>query len=86
MELESDQDSSAAPFSSEGSGPDTCGQRLGFCLCLTLKSFFLILFFHLYFSSFFVVQPLSHIQLFATPWTAVCQASLSFTLALLMYN
>ena len=27
----------------------------------------------------FVVQPLNHVQLFATPWTAVCQASLSFT-------
>ena len=26
-----------------------------------------------------VVQLLSHVQLFATPWTAACQASLSFT-------
>ena len=26
-----------------------------------------------------VVQSLGHIQLFATPWTAACQASLSFT-------
>ena len=26
-----------------------------------------------------VVQSLSHIQLFETPWTAACQASLSFT-------
>ena len=25
------------------------------------------------------VQSLSHVQLFATPWTAACQASLSFT-------
>ena len=25
-----------------------------------------------------VVQSLSHVQLFATPWTATCQASLSF--------
>ena len=25
------------------------------------------------------VQPLSHVQLFATPWTAPCQASLSIT-------
>ena len=25
------------------------------------------------------VQPLSHVQLFATPWTAACQASLSIT-------
>ena len=26
---------------------------------------------------FFVVQLLSHVQLFAIPWTAACQASLS---------
>ena len=30
----------------------------------------------------FVVQPLSHVQLFATPWTAAWQASLSFTISL----
>ena len=29
----------------------------------------------------FVVQLLSHIQLFATPWTAARQASLSFTIS-----
>ena len=29
----------------------------------------------------FVVQPLSHVQLFATPWTAAHQASLSFTIS-----
>ena len=29
----------------------------------------------------FVVQSLSHVQLFVTPWTAVCQASLSFTIS-----
>ena len=28
-----------------------------------------------------VVQSLSHVQLFATPWTAACQASLSFTVS-----
>ena len=28
-----------------------------------------------------VVQRLSHVQLFATPWTAACQASLSFTIS-----
>ena len=28
-----------------------------------------------------VVQSLSHVWLFATPWTAACQASLSFTLS-----
>ena len=27
----------------------------------------------------FLVQSLSHVQLFATPWTAACQASLSIT-------
>ena len=27
-----------------------------------------------------VVQPLSHVQLFVTPWTAARQASLSFTI------
>ena len=29
---------------------------------------------------FIVVQLLSHVQLFATPWTAALQASLSFTI------
>ena len=28
------------------------------------------------------VQSLSHVQLLATPWTAICQASLSFTISL----
>ena len=28
-----------------------------------------------------VVQSLSHIQLFVTPWTAACQASLTFTIS-----
>ena len=31
------------------------------------------------FSSVSSVQSLSHVQLFATPWTAACQASLSIT-------
>ena len=30
----------------------------------------------------FVVQSLSHVGLFATPWTAACQASLSFTISM----
>ena len=30
---------------------------------------------------FFVVQPLSHVQFCVTPWTAACQASLSFTIS-----
>ena len=36
-----------------------------------------------YFSHFllFVSQLLSHVQLYATPWTAACQASLSFTVS-----
>ena len=29
----------------------------------------------------YVVQSLSHVQLFATPWTVTCQASLSFTIS-----
>ena len=28
-----------------------------------------------------VVQSLSHVQLFVTPWTTACQASLSFTIS-----
>ena len=31
-------------------------------------------------TTIFVVQSLSHVQLFATPWTAACQASLFFTI------
>ena len=30
---------------------------------------------------FFVIQSLSHVHLFATQWTAACQASLSFTIS-----
>ena len=33
-------------------------------------------------SSSVVVQSLSRVQVFATPWTAICQASLSFTISL----
>ena len=32
-------------------------------------------------SSVVLVQSLSHVQLFVTPWTAVCPASLSFTIS-----
>ena len=35
----------------------------------------------LYSLIFIVVQLLSHVWLFATPWTAACQASLSFTIS-----
>ena len=31
---------------------------------------------------FVIVQSLSHVWLFATPWTAACQGSLSFTISL----
>ena len=30
----------------------------------------------------YIVQPLSHVRLFAMPWTAACQAPLSFTISL----
>ena len=33
------------------------------------------------FAMFVVVQSLSHVQLFAMPWTAACQASLFFTIS-----
>ena len=32
-------------------------------------------------SLIFIVQSLRHVQLFVTPWTAACQASLSFTIS-----
>ena len=35
----------------------------------------------LYIFQIVVVQSLSHVRLFATPWTAACQASLSFTIS-----
>ena len=34
----------------------------------------------------FFVQSLSHVQLFATPWTAACQASLSLTILWSLLN
>ena len=33
-----------------------------------------------------VVQLLSHVQLFVTPWTTACQASLSFTISLSLFK
>ena len=36
---------------------------------------------HKYILTFVVVQSLNHVRLFATPWTAACQASLSFTIS-----
>ena len=44
----------------------------------TLVNSFLVKF---TFGVFFVVKLLSHFQLFATPWTVACQASLSFTIS-----
>ena len=43
------------------------------CICFSFPSLFLL---SLVFSS---VQVLTHVQLFTTPWTAVCKASLSIT-------
>ena len=37
---------------------------------------------HILYITVFVVQSLSQFQLFAIPWTAACQASLSFTISL----
>ena len=39
----------------------------------------MLCYFYVYFVHVTSVQSLSHVQLFATPWTAVCQASLSIT-------
>ena len=35
---------------------------------------------------FSLVQSLSHVQLFVTPWTVVCQVSLSFTISLSLFK
>ena len=57
-----------------------------FCLCLRAslpgdpKCLFLVVSATLP-SEIVVVQSLSHVRLFVTPWTAVCQASLSFTIS-----
>ena len=61
--------------------------RLGVCQFLSIVfccCCFLLLLYHLKISFFrlqfrSVVQPLSRVQLFATLWTAACQASLSVT-------
>ena len=37
--------------------------------------------YYLYNKRIFFVQSLSHVQFFATPWTAACQASLSFIIS-----
>ena len=55
-----------------------CSASLSFPSPQTLVTidFFFLLFPSVQFSS---VQSLSHVQLFVTPWTAACQASLSVT-------
>ena len=51
-----------------------------FTSCFIKPSVVSILFVYLY-SVVIVVQSLSHVQLFATSWSAACQASLSFTIS-----
>ena len=50
-----------------------------------MKSFALLKIFNIIINFIFnfvvVAQLLSHVQLFVTPWTAACQASLSFTIS-----
>ena len=48
---------------------------------VTLDRSFLEACFLFYYNHGVVVQLLSHIRLFVTPWTAECQASLSFTVS-----
>ena len=50
--------------------------NLGICLYFVYIFYFLCIMIYVSISS---VQSLSHVQLFVTPWTAACQASLSFT-------
>ena len=50
--------------------------NLGVCLYFVYIFYFLCIVIYVSISS---VQSLSHIRLFVTPWTAACQASLSFT-------
>ena len=52
-----------------------------FCPKVHFKFHFLIIIRADHFSCVFVVQLLSGVQLFVNPWTAACQASLSFTVS-----
>ena len=56
-------------------GPQVCSPCLCLCSCPACR------FISTIFSGFHIslVQSLSHVWLFATPWTATCQASLSIT-------
>ena len=51
-------------------------------LLVTADNFWLpIVFMHIHILNIIVVQCLSHVRLFTTPWTAALQASLSFTIS-----
>ena len=52
------------------------------CIPFLLKSLFIFMCVCI----FAVVQSLSHVQFFVTPWTAACQASLSFTISWSLLN
>ena len=47
---------------------------LYFCICFSIRCLI-----HLHILQFSSVQSLSHVRLFATPWIAACEASLSIT-------
>ena len=56
--------------------------RFSFLILIGIGSHFLFLSSNVFFSwlfQYFAVQLLSRVRLFATPWTAACQASLSIT-------
>ena len=52
-----------------------CNLNLKKCESVTTEVYWVSQFFEI------VVQSLSHVCFFATPWTATCQASLSFTIS-----
>ena len=67
-----------------------CSGKLRCCMCLSLQFLVWQLVLLSWLSegskqrrrlSLVVVQLLSHLQLFVTPWTAACQTSLSFTIS-----
>ena len=55
--------------------------NIPFYICTTASLFVHLLMDRWVASISFVVQLLSHARLFVTPWTAACQASLSFTIS-----
>ena len=56
-----------------------CGSSIYLNIWLSVPACFLLL--AIFKSAFVVVQLLSHVQLFATPWTSAPQASPSFTVS-----